>query len=228
MLDAIDRFTWYEVDYDYNTPSLQIAFYISGVRIEVPMSELVIRYRTTYYLDVFPKPSGSSWYALLGENFLRNAYVVYDLKELEILLAQAEYADEEDIEVVTLAISSAVQAAGYSEPSINYSLSNTGTVTVVDFSGLESATSFGALNTDYLDLSSVSRFLVPSDSVTMVPSESDTMNTQDETDDSSVQATDSTTTEAEVTTERTSNAASTRYSFSSIAGLVGLILMAIV
>lgn len=138
MFDAIDRLTWYEVDCDYNTPSLQVVFYFAGVRIEVPMSELVIRYRTTCYLDVFPMPSGSSSYALLGENFLRNAYVVYDLEEVEILLAQAEYTDEEDIEVVTLAIPSAVQAAGYSELSINYSRSNTGTVTVVDFSGLES------------------------------------------------------------------------------------------
>lgn len=92
------------------------------------------------------------------------------------------------------------------------------------------------MNTDYLDLSSVSRSLVPSDSVTMVPSdsvtmvpsESDTMSTQDETDNLSVQATDSTTTGAEVTSELASNAATTRYSFSSIAGLVGLILMAIV
>jgi hypothetical protein len=38
---------------------------------------------------------------LFGDTFLRNAYVVYDLEDLQIGIAQAVYTDKTDIRPVT-------------------------------------------------------------------------------------------------------------------------------
>jgi hypothetical protein len=68
-------------------------FFFSGVHISVPLNELVIvaavsRGRPVCILGI--GPAGSS-VAVLGDTFLRSAYVVYDLANNEISLAQTNF-----------------------------------------------------------------------------------------------------------------------------------------
>lgn len=126
----------YTLDCRYNSDSLFAIFNFSGAEIKVPLSDLVLTYRSQCYLGVLPQSSLSSYtYAILGDNFLRNAYVVYDLEDLEILMAQVNYTDDEDIEVVSLTVPLAVQAASYSATSINSSASDLGTTSGLKTSG---------------------------------------------------------------------------------------------
>lgn len=54
-------------------------------------------------------------FALLGDTFLRSAYVVYDLQNHEIALAQGIFnATDSNVEVITNTIPGASQASGYS------------------------------------------------------------------------------------------------------------------
>lgn len=118
----------YALDCSYNSDSLFAIFNFSGAEIKVPLSDLILTYRSQCYLGVLPQSSLSSYtYAILGDNFLRNAYIVYDLEDLEILMAQVNYTDEEDIEVVSGTVPLAVQAASYSATSINSAASDLGT-----------------------------------------------------------------------------------------------------
>lgn len=52
---------------------------------------------------------------ILGDNFLANTYVVYDLDNMEISMAQANFSDDgEYIEIIESAVPSALKAPGYS------------------------------------------------------------------------------------------------------------------
>lgn len=75
----------------------------NGVSIQVPLSDLAIS--LTYSdgtasgscaLGVLP----SSDYYILGDNFLRSAYVYYDLDDATISIAQVKYTTAEDIQTV--------------------------------------------------------------------------------------------------------------------------------
>lgn len=68
----------------------------------------------------------SSSFALLGDTFLRNAYVVYDLKNNEIALAQAKLNQtDSNIEAIVSNIPSATPAALYSSTSLIAGVSGT-------------------------------------------------------------------------------------------------------
>lgn len=126
----------YVVDCGYNSDSLFAIFNFSGIEIKVPLSDMILTYRSQCYLGVLPQSSlSSSTYAILGDNFLRNAYIVYDLDDLEILMAQVNYTDQEDIEIISLTVPLAVQAASYSATSISSSASDLGTASGLRISG---------------------------------------------------------------------------------------------
>lgn len=135
----VSSYGMYLVSCDYNKDSLYAIFDFSGVEIKVPLSDMIVKYRTSCYLGVLEQTSSSSslsvLYAILGDNFLRNAYIVYDLEDYEISLAQANYTDDEDIEVVTLSVPLAVKAAGYSSTAINSSGSISGSTETLNSSG---------------------------------------------------------------------------------------------
>ncbi|EEQ39053.1 hypothetical protein CLUG_03179 [Clavispora lusitaniae ATCC 42720] len=134
----------YQLSCSYNTDSASVVFNFSGAQIKVPLSDLVMTYRNRCYLTVLEQSSSSSSssssstpeYAVLGDNFLRNAYVVYNLDDYEISLAQAKYTDEEDIEIVSSSVPSAVKAGGYSSTSLSES-SDTSEVTTLSSSSLK-------------------------------------------------------------------------------------------
>lgn len=109
VMECVDSSNTTTVDFDF-----------SGVTIRVPVSDLLIqitssRLGSSAYCAVGTLSSGDNSY-ILGDSFLRSAYVVYDLEDLEIGLAQANYdgADTSDIEVINSNIPSAVSAPDYS------------------------------------------------------------------------------------------------------------------
>lgn len=88
-----------------------ISFYFSGIEIEVPLRDLV-----------YQASSGSCWLTCyedygppyLGQDVLRNAYIVVDLDNKEVALAQAASSDNEDIEDIVSSIPLALEAPLYS------------------------------------------------------------------------------------------------------------------
>ncbi|OBA22588.1 acid protease [Metschnikowia bicuspidata var. bicuspidata NRRL YB-4993] len=105
----------YTINCEKASDRIFTVFYFSGARIKVPLSDLIFRLGSSCYLGILELPSdqlsGAS-YAILGDNFLRSAYVVYDLEEYEISLAQAFHGSEENIEVVTSSIPLATRNGG--------------------------------------------------------------------------------------------------------------------
>lgn len=134
MLGGEYRAPWYEVSCQYSTRDLNLIFEFSGAKIKVPMSEFILEYAGSCFIDALEADYID--YMILGENFLRSAYVVYDLESYEILLAQAAYSDEENIEVVSLSVPLAVKAPSYSELTYDDQGNPTGLVTQVPISGL--------------------------------------------------------------------------------------------
>ncbi|KAI0463275.1 hypothetical protein LJB42_003296 [Komagataella kurtzmanii] len=106
-----------------------LVFNFGGATVEVSLYDLQI---ATYYtggsatqclIGIFS--SGSDEF-VLGDTFLRSAYVVYDLDGLEVSLAQANFNEtDSDVEAITSSVPSATRASGYSS---TWSGSASGTV----------------------------------------------------------------------------------------------------
>ncbi|CAK7906132.1 candidapepsin-9 [[Candida] anglica] len=94
--------------------SVQISF--GGAVISVPYANLLLPIASSCYLGVLAQSEDSD-YILFGDNILTSAYLVFDLDDDTLSLAQAKYTDDEDIEVISDSIPRAVLAAGYSSTS---------------------------------------------------------------------------------------------------------------
>ncbi|KAL6450757.1 SAP9 Candidapepsin-9 [Candida maltosa Xu316] len=69
--------------------------------IEVPLSDLVLQAsRTQCILGVLAQSADSS-YMLFGDNILRSAYIVYDIDDYQVSLAQVAYTNDTSIEIVS-------------------------------------------------------------------------------------------------------------------------------
>lgn len=92
-----------------------MVFDFGGFHISGAVTDFFISYGKTCGLVIQPQDSE---YAVLGDIFLNNAYVVYDLENLEVSMGQANYDNSnENIDVVSgSAIPSAVKAASYDNP----------------------------------------------------------------------------------------------------------------
>lgn len=115
-----DSVLLYQVSCDYMTSIDSMLFNFSGALISVPFSDLVYFDGSFCFLEIEPIESSASDgpIAVLGANFLRHAYVVFDLEEYEISLAQVKYESSENIEIVTSTIPRAVKAKAYSATSL--------------------------------------------------------------------------------------------------------------
>lgn len=134
---------------------------------------------------------GSS--VILGDTFLQAAYVVYDLQNHEVALAQCVFnATESDIEVITNTIPSATQASAYSSTSVqpdddientespnftmsqfpNITLTRTGTITGSMTTKVKSSPSHTsgtvAATSTKLSSSTASVILVPSNKLVLI------------------------------------------------------------
>ncbi|KAJ4418583.1 hypothetical protein N0V82_005469 [Gnomoniopsis sp. IMI 355080] len=76
------------VDCSAASSSNKLAFGFNGVTINVPMDQFVLQDGNTCVLGVMPLQTGSGITALLGDTFLRNAYVVFDQTNMKISMAQ--------------------------------------------------------------------------------------------------------------------------------------------
>lgn len=92
-----------------------ISYYFSGVEIVVPIRDLLYQYDQCY-LGMIDSGDGTT---ILGDTFLKSAYVVYDFDNLEIALAQAAVEPRaETIEDIVTAIPLAVKAPLYDYTSL--------------------------------------------------------------------------------------------------------------
>jgi yapsin 1 len=106
-----------------------LTFDFSGAQIKVPVSELllVLEYDNgnpvvedgIQYCIVAVGSTGEGRGVILGDAFLRSAYVVYDLENYQVALAQAAYGSSgTNIEAVLSDIPSASQAPSFSSSSL--------------------------------------------------------------------------------------------------------------
>lgn len=125
--------------------SVTIDFNFSGVHITVPLADLMINTRSsrTCYLGLLGQSSSTS-YILFGDNVLRNAYVVYDLEDYEVSLAQVKYTSDEDVELISSSVPSAVRAQGYSSTSLSSGAESSTTQRATYASGTSGSTSTGS------------------------------------------------------------------------------------
>ncbi|ANB11091.1 Yps1p [Sugiyamaella lignohabitans] len=106
-----------------DVPTSSITYSFSGALVTVPGSELAIPssdfgFSNTqpYTLSIFPN-SESADITLLGQSFLRSAYVVYDLDSNQISIAQSSWnSDSSNIHVITDSVPGAVSAPGLKNP----------------------------------------------------------------------------------------------------------------
>lgn len=127
----------------FDDDSVTVSIDFMGARIEVPLPNLIVNYGSRCFLGVLPQ---SDSYILFGDNVLRSMYLVYDLEDYEISVAQAKYTDDEDIEVISSAVPNAMRAAGYSSTLINSAVSE-GSATTTIRSGSTGSTSRGSQST---------------------------------------------------------------------------------
>ena len=93
----------YKVDCELLNSNSTLDLTFGSKIINVPVSKLILpQNETSCYLGILPQPQeqNQKTYALFGDNILRSAYIVYDLEDLQVQIAQARYTDEEDIRVV--------------------------------------------------------------------------------------------------------------------------------
>lgn len=108
-----------------SSETMEINF--SGRIISVPLKELIVTSGSTCLLGVIEQSSTSS-YILFGDNVLRRMYVVFDLDDLQISIAQASYSSDSDIESIGDSVPGAVSAADYSSTQLaSSSTENTNT-----------------------------------------------------------------------------------------------------
>ncbi|GAV54356.1 hypothetical protein ZYGR_0AL00880 [Zygosaccharomyces rouxii] len=91
----------------------KLVFNFGGFNIETSLANYITeRHGDQCLLNIVPSDGEM---AILGDYFLRDAYVVYDMDNNEISLAQANFDSNEDIEAITGPVPSATRAPGYSQ-----------------------------------------------------------------------------------------------------------------
>lgn len=126
------QYSQYTGYYSMRCPSenndTRLNFDFGGFQISANLSSYLLSSRSsssTCYLGMIPLSSNA---AIFGDNFLVHAYVVYDLENYEISMAQAAFNNSDSqIEVISDSIPSAVRAQGYSSTwSTNQAISTSG------------------------------------------------------------------------------------------------------
>lgn len=126
-----------------SSSSANVTFDFGGAKILVPLSELVLSYGKQCYLGILESKSS---YVLLGDNFLRRAYVVYDLDDNEISLAQVKYTSDESIQAISSSVPKALKAPGYSSVDLSSAFGGSNPTKVVSYSGGSATGSYMSLS----------------------------------------------------------------------------------
>lgn len=123
------------VSCSYLKLNLNITFNFSGANIQIPLSEFIFQDSGQCILGI--RVMESSF--ILGDNFLSNVYVVYDLQDLEVSLAPASFQQGSQIEIITSTIPNAVKASQYSLSTFYLSFTSQSVQTTLSPSGLAGA-----------------------------------------------------------------------------------------
>lgn len=108
---------YYTMDCPSDSDAQNAAFVvqIGGVNYYVPLSNYILKTsdKDTCILGIQPQ---STQYCIFGDNTLSSLYVVYDLEDYEISIAQADYsgASKSNIKVISSGVPGASRAPGYS------------------------------------------------------------------------------------------------------------------
>jgi len=108
-----------------------LVFNFSGSKIKVPLNNFLVPLLESDQCIMGIVGQYDSL-VILGDNFLRSAYVVYDLEDLEISIANVKYTDDSDIESIVSNVPSASTAPGYHSTDIDmYALESMATTTLL-------------------------------------------------------------------------------------------------
>lgn len=115
----LNIFNYWDVSCDHLKLDEAFTFSFSGKKIKAPVKDFVISSKSG---DVcFLAVQEESVTPSLGYSFLKSAYTVYHLEELEISLAQVETGTtSKEIEEIEDEIPKAVRASGYNNTSLDY------------------------------------------------------------------------------------------------------------
>lgn len=138
---------YYLMDCPSSSIDTNLTFDFDGLTISAPIDNFILAADSSGSTCVLALMDYGTDYAILGDSFLRSAYIVYDLDELEIAMAQVKYTTEENIEVVTGSIPSASAAEGYSSTASVDGSDSTDLNGVIGGAGLSSADDDGEEST---------------------------------------------------------------------------------
>lgn len=116
-------FTWNDYDSFYigscdpvlDFDSLELSF--SGVKVSIPADTLLGPYAINGGCILAIEVGEDPMDFIIGDNMLRSLYIVYDLENYQIAIAQAKNTDESDIEEIVSTIPRATSAPYYSSTS---------------------------------------------------------------------------------------------------------------
>ncbi|QID86715.1 Aspartyl protease [Saccharomyces pastorianus] len=132
------RVGYYVMKCPSSNNSTQIVFDFGGFHINAALSSFILSTTgSTCILGILPTGDSSS---ILGDSFLTNAYVVYDLDNLEVSMAQAKYnVTSEDIDIISTSVPNVVKAPGYTNTwSTSASIVTGGNIFTIDSSATAS------------------------------------------------------------------------------------------
>jgi yapsin 1 len=183
-----DSVGYYVCECDVGTGSAGLKYEFSGATVTVPFSEILFQL-TDENGDQATFGNGQTACALgllgstqiiLGDTFLRSAYVVYDLENLEISLANTIYnATTSSIEAISSSVPSATKAASYSSTSFttsgavstptNLEFSSAGSSNSLETSALSGSAAAPLETTTGIEKSRAAATLIPHQVVLAVP-----------------------------------------------------------
>lgn len=172
----------YRVDCNINSDSVLI-FDFNGQQINVPISSFILEDGNGYcFLGIVESQSSYS----LGDNFIRSVYMVVNLEDNEISLAQASYSDaKENIEIISDSVPNASKVPDYSYTEEYASITLTPSLSSLSFSrestttisGVESILKGSAVTTLLSESTSIHRSKTKIPSSTVQTTSKDTSQT---------------------------------------------------
>lgn len=118
---------YYLIPKPSDNDNTKITFDFGGFHIDTSLSNYILQSSGSQDLAVLGILRTESDRAILGDVFLVNAYVVYDLEDYEVSLAQADYSSSSsDVEAISGSVPGATRAQGYSQTYTGNQPSSTG------------------------------------------------------------------------------------------------------
>lgn len=132
----------------------EFIFDINGQQIRAPLTSFINKADDGYcYLAILE----SAGFTYFGDNFLQHIYMVVDLENGEVSIAQASYSKKESIEIITSSVPNASKIPNYSFTEVLVPVTLTASISVKTGAGIPTTTISGgnilpeSYFTDYCD-----------------------------------------------------------------------------